>query len=171
MLIAGGCGGSNQGQEVRNAQMEQVDERAEAQEDAVDRQQSAREERMDERYDKREDAVSQNQPGEGASQDLVQASKDRAEYKSNAKARLDKLGVRLNAAQEKLNIMGAKAPATLKSELQTSAKEYENVKQDVMRLDQTPPDNWEGATSRVEEGQSELEDRIDKLEDKIDDVE
>lgn len=167
---AGACGGSSQGEQVRDARKEQVDERADAQENSVERDADARDQAIDKRADKREDAIdAANRPGEDASEDLVGVAKERADYQSSARERLDKFGVRINAADQKIQIMGTHAPSKLKGELQTASKQYEQMKEEVTTLDRTPPDRWETTTKQLEERESGLDERLDKLEDKLDD--
>jgi hypothetical protein len=173
LLLIGGasaCGGSSQGEQVRDARMEQVDERADAQQNSVERDADARDQAIDQRADKREDAIdAADRPGEDAREDLVGVSKERADYKSSAQERLDKYGVRINAADQKIQIMGAHAPSTLKGELQTAAKQYEQIKGEVTNLDRTPADRWERTTKQLEERESGLDERLDKLEGKLED--
>lgn len=170
VAIAGGCGGSSQGDEVRDARMERVEERAEVREEAVDQREDARDEAVEQRYDAKEERVeASNQPGEDANEDLVGISKQRAEYKAEAQTRLDKLATRLNTAQQKIKVLGTRASLPMKTELKTAAKQYDTMKQDVELLDQTPPDKWESTTKQLEERESGLEERVTKLEDKIDD--
>jgi hypothetical protein len=150
--------------------MERVDERADAQENAVERREDARDDAVEQRYDNKEQRVeASDRPGEDGSEKLVEVSKERAQYKSEAQARVEKLGTRLNTAQKKIEILGAQAPLTLRSELQTAAKQYEEIKEDVSELDQTPPSNWEHATQKLEQREEGLDERVTKLEDSIDD--
>lgn len=170
LLIASGCGGTSQGEKVRDARMARVDEHAEARQDAADRREDAREDAIDQRYDNKEAQVeASNRPGEEGSEELVEVSKERAEYQADARARLEKIATRIGAAQKKVQVLGAQAPFKLKTELQTAAKQYDLVKQEVQQLDQTPPDKWEGTTKQLEAHESGLDDRVSEIEDSIDD--
>jgi hypothetical protein len=170
LLIAGGCASTSQGEEVRDARMERVDERAEAQEDTVERRQDARDQAVDQRYDSREARVeASDRPGEDASKQLVDISKERAQYQADARSRLEKLGLRINTAQQKIGVLGAQAPLKLKSELQTATKQYDLIKEDIDRLDRTPPSDWEHTTDKLEQREAGLDERISELEESIDD--
>ena len=170
LLVASGCA-STQSEEVRDARMERVDERADAQENTVERREDARDDAIEQRYDNKEERVeNSNRPGEDGTEQLVEISKDRAQYQSEAQARVEKLGTRINTAQQKIKVLGAKAPLALKSELQTAAKQYEEVKGEVSQLDETPPSDWEHTTQKLEQREEGLDARVSKLEDSIDDT-
>jgi len=169
LLVASGCA-STQSEEVRDARMERADERADAQENSVERREDARDESVEQRYDNKEERVeASDRPGEDGTEDLVEVSKERAQYQSEAQARVEKLGTRINTAQSKIHILGADAPLSLKNELQTAAKQYDEIKGVVSVLDQTPPSEWEHATQKLEQREEGLDARVTKLEDKIDD--
>jgi hypothetical protein len=169
LLLAGGCA-SSQADEVRDARMERAEERADVQENSVERWEDSREDAIDQRYENKEErAEAGDRPGEDASKQLVEVSKERAQYQSEAKARVDKLGTRINTAQEKIQILGAQAPLTLKSELQTAAKQYDQIKEEVEQLDETPVSEWEHTTQKLEQREEGLDARVSKLEESIDD--
>ncbi|HMI94039.1 MAG TPA: hypothetical protein VK509_21850 [Polyangiales bacterium] len=150
--------------------MERVDERADAQENSVERREDARNEAVEERYDNKEARVeASNQPGEAANEQLVEVSKERAQYQAEAQARMEKLGTRINTAQKKIQVLGAQAPLAMKSELQTAAKQYDEMKGEVSQLDETPPSEWEHATQKIEQREEGLDARVSKLESSIDD--
>jgi hypothetical protein len=169
-LLAIGCA-SSQGEQVRDARMEQTEEQAQANSDAIDRQSEARTDAIAQTGDAREEQVAQaNQPGENATETLVGVSKDRAVYQSEAQGKLDKLAIRINAAQQKIAVLGGKAPVGLKDKLQTAAQEHNLLKRDVNGLSQTPASDWETATQRIEERMGILDDRINQLTDSIEDA-
>lgn len=169
-LLAIGCA-SSQGEQVRDARMEQTEAQAEATSDAIDTQSSARTDAIEQRSDAREASVEQaNQPGENATQTLVGVDKDRAVYQSEAQAKLDKLAIRINAAQQKIAVLGGKAPVGLKDRLQTAAQEHNMLKRDITNLNQTPPSDWESATERIEQRMATLDERVSQLSESIEDV-
>jgi hypothetical protein len=169
-LLAIGCA-SSQGEQVRDARMEQTEAQAQANSDAIDKQSEARTDAIEEHGDAREDAVAQaNKPGENATETLVGVEKDRAVYQSEAQAKLDKLAIRINAAQQKIAVLGGKAPVGLKDRLQTAAQEHNMLKRDITNLNQTPASDWESTTERIEQRMATLDDRVNQLSESIEDV-
>jgi hypothetical protein len=169
-LIAMGCG-SSQGKEVRDARMEQVEARADETHGAVEDQKKARDEVITQQANASEHAVvGVNQKDANASGKLVDVSKDRALYQSKAQEKLDQLGVRINAAQQKLQVLGARAPTKLTTELNTVAEEHGMLKRDIAKLRDTPPPDWDRTTKQIDDRLSNLDDRVSKLSDSIDDA-
>ena len=151
--------------------MEQTDARADVKDDAVEQRSASREDAVERAYDaQQQNIAASNQPGEQASQALSEVSKDRTVYQSEAATRLDKLGVRIDAATEKLNVLGSRAPTSLKTELKTAKTEYNMLKQDVSKLDKTPTTDWESMTSKLEERMAALDERVEDLTESIEDV-
>lgn len=168
VVFVAGCAGTSQGEEVRDARMERAEDRSEVEQEAADRRGEAHADAVDERYDAREQRVeSGDRPGEDGSQELVEISRTRAEYQQQARARLETMAGRLRAAQEKLEVLGARAPHNLKTELNVAAKQYEAVKEDVAQLDRTPPDAWEQTTEQLETREEGFDARMSELEDSI----
>lgn len=162
---------SSQAEQVKDARMEQTEARAQADENAIEQRSASREDAVERAYDSQEQNIAAaNQPGENASQQLVEVSKDRAIYQSEAETRLDKLGVRIDAATEKLTVLGSRAPTSLKTELKTATQEYNMLKQDVSKLDKTPTTDWEPMTTKLEDRMTALDSRVDDLTESIEDV-
>jgi len=169
-LLAIGCA-SSQGEQVRDARMEQTEAQAQASSDAIDQQSDARTNAIEQHSDAREETVAQaNKPGENATETLVGVEKDRAVYQSEAQAKLDKLAIRINAAQQKIAVLGGKAPVGLKDRLQTAAQEHNMLKRDITNLNQTPASDWESTTERIEQRMATLDDRVNQLSESIEDV-
>jgi hypothetical protein len=111
-----------------------------------------------------------NPPAEGASKTLVSVSEERAKYESEARARMNKLSERINAAHQKVQVLGPRAPTPIKTELETTAKQYDLLKNDVMKLEATPPEQWEQKKKEIDNRTSLLDERVSELSDEIDDV-
>jgi hypothetical protein len=171
LIIAGSACASSQGERVRDARMEQAEAREASDSKVADNAGEARDEAIEQRHDNvSENLAATNPPAEGAAQDMVKVSEERMQYQSDAKTKLDKLGARLNAAREKLTVLGGRAPTALKDELGTASQQYKMLSDDVRSLDKTPASSWEATTGQVEKRMSSLGERVDDLTDKIEDV-
>jgi len=170
LVVAGACA-SSQAEQVRDARMEQTEARAQANEDSVERAADKRQEAVKDAYDARGERIADsNQPGENATEELNEIAKERAQYQSNAQTRVSKLGVRIDEAAKKVQVLGDRAPAKLHSELQTATTEYTMLKQDVDTLNKTQTTEWESKTSQIDKRISMLNSRIEDLKEAIDDV-
>ena len=169
-LGAGACAGS-QGEQVRDARMERAEARAEAREEATESNQDTREDLIAQHSDDtRENIDAANRPGEDAQQELIDTAEERATYQSEAKSSLDKIAIRIDEAQQKLQVLGKRAPTAIRGELATTANQYKMLEQDVMELDDTPPAGWETTTERLDARLARLTDRVAELNDSIEDV-
>jgi hypothetical protein len=171
LALASGACASSQGEQVKDARMEQADALADRRAEAVDEQASARNNDIEKRHDVAAEQIAEsNTPGKSATQDLADVSEERTLYQSKAKAKLDKLAVRINAAHEKLVALGPKAPTGLQTDLQTAVEEHKLLERDVANLRTAPASSWEATTDKLEHRMSSLDDRVSKLTDKIQDV-
>jgi len=151
--------------------MEQINENANASEKVTDSTQTAREDSIEQQHDVAHAQIdSANPPAEGASQDLVKVSEERATYQSQAKARLDKVRIRLDAARQKLSVLGPRAPTALRGELETTSRQYQTLERDVTSVNQIPATSWEASTDKIDEGLKSLDERVTKLSDSIEGV-
>lgn len=170
-LMAAGACAESQAEQVKDARMEQAEARAKVNEDNVDQASKAREKSLDRAYDSRDESIGRaNQPDENAKQELNEVSKDRAMYQSQAQTRVDKLGVRINEAAQKIQVLGARAPTGLRTELQTATTEHNLLKHDIDSLSNTRTTDWEALKSDIDHRLSALDDRLKSLNDKIEDV-
>jgi hypothetical protein len=166
-LFAVGCAES-QAQQVKEARLQQVEDRADANSDAVKDQQNARTGAIDAQANSHDRSVaSANRPDEKPTRELVGVEKDRALYRSNTQAKLDTLAVRINEAQQKLTVLGPRAPTALHTELQTAVKEHDMLKRQIDGLDDTSPIDWDRTTKSIDEQLSALGDRVSQLSDSI----
>lgn len=167
---ASACAGSHSDQ-VQDARMKEADELAASDKQVADENAKSRDRAIEQRYN----AVSANleatnPPDKSAAQEHANVSKERLEYQSDAKTKLDKLGAELNEAHAKIEILGGKAPSSIKSEFVTTTEQYKSLEDEVKSLDKTPPSEWKATTNQVDKRMSNLEDRIDDLIGKIEDV-
>lgn len=171
LILTGSACASSQAEQVRDARDEQANARQDSQTQLAEQNGEARDKAIEQRHD----AVSSNidatnPPGESGAQNLVQVSEERLKYQSDKKTELDKVGAKIEAAREKLTVLGGKAPTALREELATTSQQYKNLQDDVKSLDKTPASNWEARTDQVDKQLSLLKDRVDDLTDKIEDV-
>jgi chromosome segregation ATPase len=170
-LMAGAACAESQADQVKDARMEQAEARAKTNEENVEQASKAREKSIDGAYDARDESIGQaNRPDENATQTLNGISKDRAQYQSQAKTRLDKLGVRINEAAQKIEVLGSRAPTNLRTELQTATTEHNLLKNDIDTLNNTRTTDWESLKSEIDNRLSGLDTRLKNLNDKIVDV-
>ncbi|MDB4985542.1 MAG: hypothetical protein JWN04_720 [Myxococcaceae bacterium] len=161
----------SQGEKVRDARMEQVDAQTQANLAAVDQKYRAGGEVVQQQYNEEKHAISQAKPpAEGATEELATISKERTDYQNHAQVRLEKVQVRFEAAKQKLDILGPRAPSNLQTMLQTVQTEHHTILQDVVKLGSVSPDSWGSSKSSIEERLSDLEGRVTKLNGAIEDV-
>jgi hypothetical protein len=170
-LMASAACAESQAEQVKDARMEQAEARAKVDEENVERASKAREKSIDGAYDARDESIGQaNRPDENATQDLNDISKDRAKYQSQAQTRVDKLGVRINEAAKKIEVLGSRAPTSLRTELQTATTEHNLLKHDIETLNNTKTTDWEALKSDIDNRLSALDTRLKNLNDKIEDA-
>ena len=170
VMASAACAGS-QGDQVKNARMEQVEANADATVNGVEHNSEAREKTLNREYDARQQNIAAaNRPDEAASKDLNALSKDRAKYESQTETRVQTLGVRINEAAKKIDVLGAKAPTRLRTELNTAATEHHLLKADVDKLNNPGTADWEALKSEIDDKLSKLDSRVKDLNDAIGDV-
>lgn len=170
VLAAGACA-SSQGEQVRDARMEQAEAQADLREEAAENTAATREDSVAQQADNaRANVEATGSPSEGADKELIDVSEKRAEYQTQAKARLQKIAIRIDEAQQKLSALGNRAPTALKGELTTTTQQYKSLERDVMGLDRTLPDNWESTTSSLDQRFSTLDERVSDLAENIENV-
>ncbi|HKU41007.1 MAG TPA: hypothetical protein VJR89_22750 [Polyangiales bacterium] len=170
-LAGAACAGSSQGEQVRDARMEQAEAQSEARQEAAEHNEAVREDSIEQSADSaRDNVAASGGAAASANKELVNVSEDRAQYQSKAQERLDKLGAQIEEANQKVTALGGRAPLSLRSELATTARQYQSLQRDVRGLNDTPPDNWESTTGQIDDRMSTLDDRVAKLKDEIDDV-
>jgi chromosome segregation ATPase len=165
---AGACASSSHGDQVRDARIAQADDTAHARERAVETTAEERAEAIDQRYDTlRKEVANSDHPDANEADRLLKLSQERAEYQSDAQEQLDKLAVRIDAAQQKISVLGDNAPAALREDLRTTRQEHTTLAQELATLRAVRSPSWESDKDRIEHRISELKDRVGKLDDKI----
>src|ERR1700712_3837167 len=167
LMASAACAGS-QADQVKDARMKQVEANSDATVNGVEHNSEAREKSLNREYDARQENIAAaNRPDENASEDLNAISRDRAKYQSQAEARVEKLGVRINEAAKKIDILGPKAPTGLRTELKTAATEHHLLKADIDRLNNSRTTDWESLKSEFDDKLSKLDTRVKDLNDSI----
>lgn len=169
-LLAAACAGSH-AEQVRDARMERVEEQADARDKQVEQREDARNKALDQQYQAREDAVkAENVPGSDQSAKLLELSKERSEYQSEKRTQLDKLAVRIQTAQQKISVLGNRAPTKLHSELKATQTEHQTLQTELGKLGEVQSTAWEGQKARLNDRVDTLDDRVGKLSSDIADV-
>ena len=169
-VLAAACAGSH-AEQVRDARMERVEEKAEARGDQAEQREVARDKALDQQYQARQDGVrAENAPGADQSAKLLDLSKERSEYQSQKRAELDKLAVRIQTAQQKISVLSDRAPTKLKGELQTAQTQHTALRQELAGLGQVRSNDWEAEKKRMDTRVSELDSRLDSLSSAVDDA-
>ena len=168
-MLCAACAGSRS-EQVRDNRMERIEERAEAKEENVDQRAEKKQDMVDENYKAQQKAVAKSDmPSAERSEDMLDAAKDRSDYQVQTRAELDKLGVRIQAAQEKMSMLGAKAPTPLRQELKVISKEQVSLQEQLAEMTEAAPANWEANKSKIDDRISKLDTRISKVTSKIED--
>lgn len=171
LIVTGSACAGSQAEQVKDARMERADQQQSSDTQIAEANGEARDKAIEQRHETATDNISAtNPPAEGAEKELVQVSEERLKFQSDAKTELDKVGAKLNAAREKLTVLGGKAPTSLREELATTSQQYKSLSDDVKTLDKTPTTSWEARTDQVEKRLTQLKDRVEDLTDKIEDV-
>jgi hypothetical protein len=169
-MLCAACAGSRS-EQVRDNHMERIEERAEAKEDNVDQRAEKKQDMVDENYKAQQEAVAKSDmPNAERSEDMLDAAKDRSDYQVQTRAELDKLGVRIQAAQEKMSTLGAKAPSPLRQELNVISKEQVSLQEQLAEMTEAAPANWQANKSKIDDRISKLDTRISKVTSKIEDA-
>lgn len=169
-LTAVACAGSH-AEQVRDARMERIEDRADAHEDQIEKNADVRQDLIENEYDSREKiAQAQGGPAEDANEELLELSKQREEYAASARTQLNGLAVRITEAERKLGVLGARAPRGLHSELDAATQEYKLLDEELDSLDDASSTSWEADKSKLDQRLSGLQDRVSQLQDHIDDV-
>lgn len=173
LLIAAGAAAcaSSQAEQVRDARMEKIDEQTVASTRAIEDRQEAREDAIENRYDMAAKSVEDsNRPDESVAMKRLELAQDRAAYESKAQGRIETIGVRLRAAEQKLETLGPHAPVKLQAELELLQKERRILEKDVKDLPESPDQNWETTKDTLDDRLSNLNDRVKELTDSIEDA-
>jgi hypothetical protein len=93
----------------------------------------------------------------------IKAHEQRSTYEVAAAARLDTIAVRIDAARQKLGVLGDLAPGTLRNELTALELEYRKLEPVVRNLAATPAADWNTTITALNERLAELSARVSLL--------
>ncbi|HET8935946.1 MAG TPA: hypothetical protein VFN67_21015 [Polyangiales bacterium] len=173
-LAGAACAGS-QKEQVRDAHNEHIDDNTVARTQAIEDREQAKVDNIDRHRESTKDEIDA-QSDTHAQQDIkdaknvVDSSSDRATYQTKAVARIQTIGVRLDAAQEKLKALGTTAPKNDVSEIESLRKEHSLLTRDLNALPEVPAVRWEAEHEALDKRISELNRRVKLLTDAIEDA-
>jgi hypothetical protein len=172
VLIVGGaaCGASSQAEEVRDARMAKVDEDTVSKTRAIENQQETREDAIERAHDRTVSNLEASGDDTPAAEEMADVAEERANYESDVRARWETIGVRIDAAEKKMDTLGKKAPVKFETQLSSLAKEHEVLKSDVQSVSSVPSSSWENTTDTLDERLSNLNERVKDLTDSIEDA-
>jgi hypothetical protein len=167
-ILCAACAGS-QSEQVRDNQMERIEQTADNKMEGVDQHADKKQDMVDKNFEAQKEAVTASDtPSAQRSGEMLDLAKERSDYQVQTRAELDKLGVRIQAAQEKAKVLGAKASAPLKQELNVISKEQATLQETLAEMTEAAPANWEANKSKMDERISQLDNRIDNVTSQID---
>jgi predicted nucleic acid-binding Zn-ribbon protein len=144
--------------------MERIEKQADTQMEGVDQHAEQKQDMVDKNFKAQKEAVSASDMASAErSADMLDDAKDRSDYQVQTRAELDKLGVRIQAAQEKMNVLGVKAPSPLRQELKVISKEQSTLQETLAEMTEAAPANWEANKSKLDDRISKLDSRISKV--------
>ena len=148
--------------------MERIEAKAEAKQERAEQRAERREERIAKNYDTQEERIDEaDRPTEDAQTALLELARERREFRSQIQTRMEKLATRINADQQKIQVLGERAPTPMRSELSNIEQQYQLLKQDVVQLDQAPDSQWGDKRSDIERRTELLDERVSQLTDAI----
>jgi hypothetical protein len=169
-ILCAACAGS-QSEQVRDNKMERIEQTADNQMEGVDQHAEKKQDMVDKNFAAQKEAVTASDtPSAERSGEMLDLAKDRSDYQVKTRAELDKLGVRIQAAQEKMTVLGAKVSAPLKQEMKVISKEQATLQENLAEMTEAAPANWEANKSKIDDRISALDTRIDKVTSQIDDA-
>jgi hypothetical protein len=172
---AGAACASSQAEQVKDARVERIDDNTVARTRAVENREAARVKGVDREKDNSDrqldDARATHSKQEvDDAKEAVADSSDRATYQTKATARIQTIGVRIDAAQQKLQALGGKAPSNDVSELESLRREHSKLSHDLSALPEVPASNWDKEHEALDKRISELNRRVKLLTKSIEDA-
>ena len=155
-MFCAACAGSH-AEQVQDTQMSRIEQRESNRLDTVDRKAAKRQDMVDKNFKAQKQAVSDSDaPSADRSVDMLDNAKDRSDYQVKTRAELDKLGVRIQAAEDKVKVLGAKVTNPVRQELQNISTEQSTLQEQLAEMTEAAPANWDQNKTR-------MSDRISKL--------
>ena len=169
-VFCAACAGS-QANQMTEKQMARIERHEDTQIETVDKQMDKRQAIVDENFAAQKDAVSDsNRPDAERSAKMLDEAKDRSDYHVQTRAELDKLAVRIKAAQEKVKVLGPKAPDPVRRELSKISTEQSTLQEQLAEMTEAAPTGWEAVKSTMDDRISELDTRLSDVTSAIDDA-
>jgi len=163
-VAATACASSSQAEQVRDAHNERIDERTVAQTQAVEDREDARIDRIKWKHElAKNDVVMYGKQDPQAAKQLILVDEQQSTYEAKVAARYETIGVRINAAREKLAILGNKAPAGLRNELAAVQREHTQLEPEVRALPAAPTTIWEESAETLDNRLAALNARVKRL--------
>jgi chaperonin cofactor prefoldin len=169
LIVGGAACASSQAEEVKDARIAQVDEQTVSKTRVIEDRQEAREHAIERKHDTTVSTLEASKDDTGAAEQMAEVAEDRASYESDVRARWETIGVRINAAQQKMDMLGRKTPK-LQTELKAVASDHDLLKDDIQSVPSIPSSNWENATDTLDEHLAKLNERVKELTETIEDA-
>lgn len=164
LAMAAACGASTQAERARDASNAQIDKRTVAQTKAIEDHEDQRIAAIERRHEiAREKVAVSGMSNQLAAKRAIKTHEQRSTYAAKAKARIDTIGVRIDAAQNKLAVLGGRAPMALRGELSAVRDQYAQLQPAVDTLSATPAVDWESAAEQLDVRLSALNARVKRL--------
>lgn len=161
VLAGSACGASTQAERVRNARIETIDTQTVAKTRAIEEQQEAREAAIQQHHDLAKANAAKTSGG--TSDAALNMAEERALYQSNARGRVETIGVRIEAARKKLGAMNGKAPMDMRAQLDALQSVHERMQMEVDSLQTTPEAQWRSTKQAVDDRLTQLDERVKTL--------
>jgi hypothetical protein len=175
LATAGAACAGSQAEQVRDARNEQIDQTTVDRTRAIEDREQANVRGIDKEKELTNDQIDQvadkhSDEDVDTAKKVVDATSDRATYQTKATARVQTIGVRLDAAQTKLKELGSNAPKNNVSEIQTLRREHSVLVRDLNALPEVPAATWESEHEQLDKRISELNRRVKLLTESIEDA-
>lgn len=169
-MICTACAGSQTNQ-VTEKQMARIEKHADTQLETVDKQTDKRQAVVDKNFEAQKEAVSDSDmPDADRSAKMLDEAKDRSEYHVQTRAELQKLAVRIKAAEDKVKVLGEKAPDPVRSELSQISTEQSTLQEQLAEMAEAAPSSWEQTKSTIDDRISKLDTRLSDVDSAIEDA-
>jgi len=167
-MFCAACAGS-QANQMTEKQMARIEMHEDTQIETVDKQADKRQAIVDKNFAAQKEAVS-DRPDAERSAKMLDEAKDRSDYHVQTRAELDKLAVRIKAAQEKVKVLGPKAPEPVRQELSKISTEQSTLQEQLAEMTDAAPTGWDEVKSTMDDRISNLDSRLSDLSSAIDDA-
>lgn len=91
---------------------------------------------------------------------------ERQKFENDARARLEKVQARLEAARQRLQLGGGNAPTSIQDKVNQTTHLADSLSSQVAHLSQVSDDRWSAEKKRIEESLSDIESSADDVKSK-----